>query len=215
MIRSINLTEDQAKAAQEGTLKELRHPWGSPGNLGFTKAMSPGNVIVGKERWALFKGSVFYEAEGYNNSRINKVCGFKSANLMRREYARFKWKIVDMRVGYLHEMTDQDVRDCGIPASKIDIWRQWLDPRDIHCHAFGIEWDKRWGKKYPFRSNPSCWVLRIEKCDTDTVLLKCPGCGSCMLHWVGTDLVECHICGEMRHPEKCEPYPDVYSGNYD
>jgi len=84
---------------------------------------------------------------------------------MPRWAARIFLEVTDVRVERLHSIKDADVVAEGIEKHEIDSWRKWLDPRDVHGHAFGVAWDQVY-PKCPWKDNG--WVSvttfkRVEK----------------------------------------------------
>lgn len=81
---------------------------------------------------------------------------------MPRWASRITLEIIGMRVERAHQITNADVLAEGISQSRIDKWRKWLHPNDVHGHAFGELWDCINGKG-SWSENPWVWVVEFKK----------------------------------------------------
>lgn len=115
------------------------------------------------KRW--FDQNCFYLAD-YTGEYDDEPQGTLNKLFMPRWASRITLEIVGVRVERAHSITDADVRAEGVDPADIDKWRKWLDPRDVHAHAFGELWDRINGKKHPWSSNPWCWIISFQPVPT-------------------------------------------------
>jgi hypothetical protein len=78
------------------------------------------------------------------------------------------WHFANVRAVRVHDLTEGDIIALGIdPIWQRDDGRMhtyyagWAD--DQARRKFAPAWDSRWGKRYPYDSNPWAWLALVAK----------------------------------------------------
>lgn len=87
---------------------------------------------------------------------------WKSGRFMPRIVSRITLEIKNVRVERLQEISAADIEAEGTPLNpmKQPVYRNDLYQR---IRDFKFLWDEINGKKYPWESNPFCWVIDFQK----------------------------------------------------
>lgn len=82
---------------------------------------------------------------------------------MKREDAKYKYRINGIRVQRLHDITEDDAQAEGVaPIDMYDPWDGCLPPGSMsYREGYAARWDAINGKKCPWRINPWVWVYDI------------------------------------------------------
>lgn len=133
-------------------------------------AHAPGDIVYAKESWAVYSAeegtaSAIYRADyhGINPS-------WNSPMFMPRWAARLWFRVVEVRVQRLQDISEADAIAEGadrrfvveaadfISGKKID-----FDEITNHRNGFRSRWDTLNGEKHPWSSNPWVWAYTLER----------------------------------------------------
>jgi len=150
------------REGKDGIWREAKCPLGVPGDR-----------LCCKETWAvvpypapgdkcrIFAGGVgiTYKADWQGNPSAYR---FISPVTMPAWVSRITLEVVGVRVCRLAEITEEDARATGVtgdcPIGHIPSYQK--GPLTYH---FSQEWESRYGKRYPWESNPWIWVAKVKR----------------------------------------------------
>ena len=134
---------------------------------------APGIRLVGKETWCCpidtAPQTTVYRADYpdcvpscYENIPQPAALSWRSPATMPAWASRITLEVEGVRVCRLHQLCEDDMRKAyGIsmatPASG-ELYRQLRT-------SFEAVWDKHYGRRYPWESNPWCWAVKVRRDD--------------------------------------------------
>lgn len=155
----------------------------------------PGDLLLGKEAWGVMDMFLNHDAamREFNSDEpvyayTGKVPGhygrddikehivyradndrqffWRSASTMPRWAIRWRRPVVEAGVMRVHDLTDSDARAMGVFPAHLysDMMRAEHGGSEYAC-AYHEEFNRRWGKRVRFESNPWCFWARVGEED--------------------------------------------------
>lgn len=144
----------------------------------FKAPYRPGDVLYARESWCLWYGHEYLYGADDQDVNVGKMRRRKSEDplnrwrspvTMPRDAARLFFKVMDMKVMRLRDLSVQDAIDCGIELSgqyQEAARRCGLRPV-LPKIAFMRRWDEGSGKRcgLRLRDNPWVWLIELAKAE--------------------------------------------------
>ena len=132
--------------------QEWTCPYGQPGDrLWVRETWCYGDDLNGNE-------AVYFKADSPQGQYI-----WKPSIYMPRKLSRVTLEVAGVRVERLQEITDADALAEGVNTQGPYYVEDYEKQQSVSVAQFAALWDSINGKKYPWDSNPFCWVIEFTK----------------------------------------------------
>ena len=122
-----------------------------------------GDRLWGREAFALFKGDLFYRADGTNNVRIEEATGWKPSIHMSHELSRILLEITGVRVERVQDIARLDAKAEGFLPGLNGLEKFNGRSYGNAQLAFQASWDFiNDNRGYGWDANPWVWVIEFK-----------------------------------------------------